>query len=65
MTEVHAVDGCLPQWSRYEWKVNMTTSHCCSLTCYKKERRPYDLDGWTVPDLINPDDVNVHMKKFK
>jgi 4-hydroxyphenylacetate 3-monooxygenase len=24
----------------------------------------YDLDGWTVPDLINPDDVNVHMKKF-
>jgi 4-hydroxyphenylacetate 3-monooxygenase len=18
----------------------------------------YDLDGWTVPDLINPDDVN-------
>jgi 4-hydroxyphenylacetate 3-monooxygenase len=25
----------------------------------------YDLDGWTVPDLINPDDVNIHMKKFK
>jgi hypothetical protein len=25
----------------------------------------YDLDGWTVPDLINPDDVHVHMKKFK
>ncbi len=25
----------------------------------------YDLDGWTVPDLINPDDVNLHMKKFK
>ncbi|MBV9691199.1 MAG: hypothetical protein JO202_15985 [Ktedonobacteraceae bacterium] len=25
----------------------------------------YDLDGWTVPDLINPDDVNVHMRKFK
>jgi 4-hydroxyphenylacetate 3-monooxygenase len=19
----------------------------------------YDLDGWTVPDLVNPDDVNV------
>ena len=19
----------------------------------------YDLDGWTVPDLINPDDVNL------
>ncbi|MEA2254195.1 MAG: 4-hydroxyphenylacetate 3-monooxygenase, partial [Solirubrobacteraceae bacterium] len=19
----------------------------------------YDLDGWTVPDMINPDDVNV------
>ena len=19
----------------------------------------YDLDGWTVPDLINPDDVSV------
>ncbi len=18
----------------------------------------YDLDGWTVPDLINPDDIN-------
>jgi 4-hydroxyphenylacetate 3-monooxygenase len=18
----------------------------------------YDLDGWTVPDLVNPDDVN-------
>ena len=25
----------------------------------------YDLDGWTVPDLINPDDVNIHMKKSK
>jgi 4-hydroxyphenylacetate 3-monooxygenase len=24
----------------------------------------YNLDGWTVPDLINPDDVNIHMKKF-
>jgi 4-hydroxyphenylacetate 3-monooxygenase len=24
----------------------------------------YDLNGWTVPDLINPDDVNIHMKKF-
>ncbi|HKS76799.1 MAG TPA: 4-hydroxyphenylacetate 3-hydroxylase N-terminal domain-containing protein [Terriglobales bacterium] len=23
----------------------------------------YDLDGWTVPDLINPDDVNLIMKK--
>jgi 4-hydroxyphenylacetate 3-monooxygenase len=22
----------------------------------------YDLDGWTVPDLINPDDINVIMK---
>jgi len=22
----------------------------------------YDLDGWTVPDLINPDDINVVMK---
>ena len=21
----------------------------------------YDLDGWTVPDLINPDDVNRFM----
>ena len=19
----------------------------------------YDLDGWTVPDLVNPDDVNM------
>jgi 4-hydroxyphenylacetate 3-monooxygenase len=23
----------------------------------------YDLDGWTVPDLINSDDVNVIRKK--
>ena len=23
----------------------------------------YDLDGWTVPDLINPDDVNVVLRK--
>ncbi|RAQ94149.1 4-hydroxyphenylacetate 3-hydroxylase N-terminal domain-containing protein [Thermogemmatispora tikiterensis] len=23
----------------------------------------YDLDGWTVPDLINPDDVNRHWKQ--
>ena len=23
----------------------------------------YDLDGWTVPDLINPDDVSAIMKK--
>lgn len=22
----------------------------------------YDLDGWTVPDLINPDDVNLHRR---
>ena len=25
----------------------------------------YDLDGWTVPDLINPDDVNLFMKKSR
>jgi hypothetical protein len=23
----------------------------------------YDLDGWTVPDLITPDDVNRFLKK--
>jgi 4-hydroxyphenylacetate 3-monooxygenase len=23
----------------------------------------YDLDGWTVPDLINPDDVSVVMDR--
>jgi 4-hydroxyphenylacetate 3-monooxygenase len=23
----------------------------------------YDLDGWTVPDLINPDDISLVMKK--
>jgi 4-hydroxyphenylacetate 3-monooxygenase len=23
----------------------------------------YDLDGWTVPDLINPDDVNIIRKR--
>jgi 4-hydroxyphenylacetate 3-monooxygenase len=23
----------------------------------------YDLDGWTVPDLINPDDVSAVIKK--
>jgi len=23
----------------------------------------YDLNGWTVPDLINPDDVSAVMKK--
>ncbi len=22
----------------------------------------YDLDGWTVPDLIDPDDINLVMK---
>ena len=25
----------------------------------------YDLDGWTVPDLINPDDINIIMKKSR
>ena len=25
----------------------------------------YDLDGWTVPDLINPDDYSVHKKTAK
>jgi 4-hydroxyphenylacetate 3-monooxygenase len=25
----------------------------------------YDLDGWTVPDLINPDDVSAVMKPRK
>jgi 4-hydroxyphenylacetate 3-monooxygenase len=24
----------------------------------------YDLDGWTAPDLLNPDDINVVMNKF-
>jgi 4-hydroxyphenylacetate 3-monooxygenase len=23
----------------------------------------YDLDGWTVPDLFNSDDVNVYLKR--
>ena len=23
----------------------------------------YDLDGWTVPDLINPDDISVVLKR--
>jgi len=23
----------------------------------------YDLDGWTVPDLITPDDVNLFLKR--
>jgi len=23
----------------------------------------YDLNGWTVPDLINPDDISVVMKR--
>jgi 4-hydroxyphenylacetate 3-monooxygenase len=25
----------------------------------------YDLDGWTVPDLINPDDFSIHKKRGK
>jgi 4-hydroxyphenylacetate 3-monooxygenase len=25
----------------------------------------YDIDGWKVPDLINPDDVNIVMKRLK
>ncbi len=25
----------------------------------------YDLDGWTAPDLITPDDINLHMQRFK
>ena len=25
----------------------------------------YDLDGWTVPDLITPDDVNLFLKKAR
>jgi 4-hydroxyphenylacetate 3-monooxygenase len=25
----------------------------------------YDLNGWTVPDLINPDDVSAVMKKHQ
>jgi 4-hydroxyphenylacetate 3-monooxygenase len=25
----------------------------------------YDLDGWTVPDLINPDDINIIMKNAR
>jgi 4-hydroxyphenylacetate 3-monooxygenase len=24
----------------------------------------YNLQGWTVPDLINPDDVNLFLRKF-
>jgi 4-hydroxyphenylacetate 3-monooxygenase len=22
----------------------------------------YDLNGWTAPDLINPDDLSIHKK---
>ena len=25
----------------------------------------YDLDGWTVPDLINPDDINVITRRLR
>ena len=25
----------------------------------------YDLDGWTAPDLITPDDVNLFLKKHR
>jgi 4-hydroxyphenylacetate 3-monooxygenase len=25
----------------------------------EKAMSEYDLDGWTVPDLINPDDINL------
>ena len=25
----------------------------------------YDLNGWTVPDLINPDDISVVMGKAR
>jgi hypothetical protein len=25
----------------------------------------YDLDGWTVPDLINPDDYSIHPRRKK
>jgi 4-hydroxyphenylacetate 3-monooxygenase len=25
----------------------------------------YNLDGWTVPDLINPDDISVVIKKAR
>src|SRR5262245_27037911 len=25
----------------------------------------YDLDGWTVPDLITPDDINLFLKKSR
>ena len=25
----------------------------------------YDLDGWTVADLITPDDVNLFLKKAR
>jgi 4-hydroxyphenylacetate 3-monooxygenase len=25
----------------------------------------YDLDGWLVPDLVNPDDVNVHLRRAR
>ena len=25
----------------------------------------YDLDGWNVPDLINPDDISLVMKNVK
>ncbi len=25
----------------------------------------YDLDGWTTPDLFNPDDINVFLKQYR
>lgn len=29
----------------------------------EKMMSEYDLDGWKAKDLINPDDVNVHLRK--
>jgi 4-hydroxyphenylacetate 3-monooxygenase len=46
------------------WQMAHTSGHAQQFRGFAEQcMAEYDLDGWTVPDLITPEDVNLFLKK--
>jgi 4-hydroxyphenylacetate 3-monooxygenase len=46
------------------WQIAQASGQSAKLRGFAEEcMAEYDLDGWTVPDLITPDDVNLFLGK--
>ena len=46
------------------WQIAQASGQSAKLRGFAEEcMAEYDLDGWTVPDLITPDDVNLFLKR--